>query len=112
MVERLDSLLHEDDYHAFGGLVLARLRETQGDIVGALAAIRRIPANQPAAYLATYLVEEGRLATLAGDDARAVRAYREYLALRFDPEPGAVPAVEHARRELARLTAGNPRSGR
>ena len=36
-----------------------------------------------------YLREEGRLAALTGDRQGAIRAYRHYLALRGDAEPGA-----------------------
>ena len=103
MTDRLDSLLREDPYHAYGGLVLARLRETQGDIPGALAAITRVPANQPPLYLSTYLLEEGRLATVAGDHARAAGAYEQYLALRFNPEPEIAAEVQWVRGEFARL---------
>ena len=84
-------------------LVVARLREAQGDVPGALAAARRSPRNQPGFFLSTYLMEEGRLATLAGDRAGARRAFEEYLALRFNPEKAAAGEVRQVRAALDRL---------
>jgi hypothetical protein len=87
-------------------IALARLLEASGDHAGALAAIRRRPyfiGWQP--FLAASLREEGRLATLAGDRAGAVRAYEHYLALRYDPEPALRPAADSVRAELVRLRA-------
>ncbi|HSB54235.1 MAG TPA: hypothetical protein VLD58_07750, partial [Gemmatimonadales bacterium] len=69
---------------------IARLREAQGDIPAALAAIRRRESNYYPAYLWTlpaFLRQEGRLAALAGDTAGARRAYDHYLTLRTDPDP-------------------------
>ncbi len=69
---------------------IARLREAQGDIPGALAAIRRRESNYYPAYLWTlpaFLRQEGRLAALAGDRAGARRAYDHYLTLRTRPDP-------------------------
>jgi hypothetical protein len=54
-------------------------------------------------FMTTFLREEGRLSALTGDTASAIRAYRHYLGLRYDPEPGLVPQVERVRQELARL---------
>ncbi len=47
-----------------------------------------------------YLREEGRLAALTGDRQGAIRAYRHYLALRGDAEPGLQPEVRRVREEL------------
>ena len=58
---------------------------------------------EPPYFMTTFLREEGRLAALTGDTAGAMRAYRHYLGLRYDPEPRLVPQVEWVRRELARL---------
>ena len=88
-----------------GNLLLARLLERQGDPRAALAALRR-QFRGNIAWLSSYLREEGRLAGLTGDRVGAVRAYRRYLALRYDPEPVLKPEVEHVRDELARLEAG------
>jgi len=95
-------------FEDFANLEVARLRERQGDLRAALAAVRRRPyAYHLTDYLAAHLREEGRLAAMTGDRAGAVRAYRHYLALRSDPEPALRPAVEAVRAELATLV-GNP----
>ena len=86
-------------------LEVARLRERQGDLRAALAAVRRRPyAYHLSDYLASHLREEGRLAALTGDTAGAVRAYQHYLALQSDPEPALRAGVEGVRAELAKLT--------
>jgi hypothetical protein len=92
-------------------LLLARLWEAHGDPARALQAARRrgsayvwVPT-----FMTTYLAEEGRLAVLVGDTAGAVRAYRHYLALRHDPEPGVRPKVEAVRTALARVERGMSR---
>jgi hypothetical protein len=93
-------------------LLLSRLWERHGEPERALQAARRrgsaflwVPS-----YMSSYLAAEGRLAALTGDTAGAVRAYRHYLALRFDPEPGVLPAVETVRRALRALEGGVTRS--
>jgi hypothetical protein len=105
-LDRVDSLLTEGDPFAtavpYGNLVVARLREASGDVARALAAVRRRPPRG-GPYRSTYLAEEGRLATLAGDSAAAVSAYEEYLSLRTDPESEVRPDVDRVRAELARL---------
>jgi DNA-binding SARP family transcriptional activator len=86
-------------------LLLAALWERSGDLASALGALRRrggLFGIQPV-YHSSFLREEGRLAALTGDTAGAIRAYRHYLALRYDPEPSARPEVERVRRELAAL---------
>jgi serine/threonine-protein kinase len=91
-------------FEDFVNLEVARLRERQGDLRAALAAVRRRPyAYHLTDYLAAHLREEGRLAAMTGDSAGAARAYRHYLALRSDPEPALRPAVDTVRAELARL---------
>jgi serine/threonine-protein kinase len=86
-------------------LVLARLWEAQGDLPRALAALRRRGAYYMEApfFMTTFLREEGRLAALTGDTVSAIRAYRHYLGLRYDPEPQLRPEVERVRQALARL---------
>jgi serine/threonine-protein kinase len=86
-------------------LVLARLWEAQGDLPRALAAVRRRGASFMEApyFMTTFLREEGRLSALTGDTTAAMRAYRHYLGLRYDPEPRLRPEVERVRRELAML---------
>jgi len=109
---RLDSLLRITDYPgthpgraSFANLVAARLLEKLGDVRGALAAARRRSdawtPNNP--YVAAQLREQGRLAALAGEREEAIRAYRQYLALRADAEPALRPQVEAVRRELGQL---------
>jgi tetratricopeptide (TPR) repeat protein len=90
-------------------LVLTRLWEADGDLSRALAAVRRFEYDDPvgAAYLATRLRTEGRLATLAGDKKAAVRAYTHYLALVNRPEPRIQPIVNQVRQELGRLVGEN-----
>jgi hypothetical protein len=119
-VDRLDSLhmaalpdlRNEDVWVCGGNLVAARLRAAQGDLVGALAAVRRRgePGDQKI-LLSTYLREEGRLAALAGDTVGAVRAYRHFLALRSHPEPRLAADAALVQAELRRLTSGS-RSGK
>jgi serine/threonine-protein kinase len=87
-----------------GNLVLARLLETQGDLAGALTAVRRRPYIATLLiYLSSFLREEGRLAALTGDRAGAIRSYRHYLSLRSNPEPSLRHEVERVRAELAKL---------
>jgi serine/threonine-protein kinase len=91
-------------FEDFANLEIARLRERQGDLRAALAAVRRRSyAYHLSDYLAPHLREEGRLAALTGDTAGAVAAYRHYLALRSNPEPALRPRVEAIRAELAKL---------
>ena len=91
-------------FEDFANLIVARLRERQGDLPGALDAVRRRAyAYHRSEYLASHLREQGRLAALTGDRPGAVRAYRHYLALRSDPEPARSADAEHVRAELAKL---------
>jgi hypothetical protein len=89
-------------------LVLARLWERQGEPARALQAVRRRGSAflWSAMYMASFLAEEGRLAALTGDTTGALRAYRHYLALRYDPEPSVEPKVEKVRRALMALEGG------
>jgi hypothetical protein len=83
----------------------ARVHERAGNVSGALAAIRRGRWLFPPEYLASYLREEGRLASLSGDREGAIRAYRHYLLLRADPEAVLRPQADSIRRALAKLEA-------
>lgn len=89
---------------AYAPILLARLYERVGDRRRALEVLRRRPymAGWPA-YLATALVEEGRLAEATADSTTARRAYEHYLALRADPEPEVLPGVDSVRRRLEGL---------
>ncbi len=90
----------------FANLVVARMREAQGDVDGALAAIRR-RANFPDPgflwTLASFLREEGRLAAMAGDTTGAIRAYEHYLTMRTNPDPPLQPQRDSVVAELAEL---------
>jgi hypothetical protein len=85
-------------------IMVARWRATQGKYPSALAVLRgRDPTAWHAAAPATWR-EEGRIAALAGDTASAKTAYRWYLSIRDQPDPG--PIADEARLvrdELARL---------
>jgi hypothetical protein len=91
---------------AVSNLVASRLWEERGDLARALAAARRWRFGLPLIHqpcLSTNLREEGRIAARMGDRARAIRAYRHYLALRDDPEPPLRAERDHVRAELVRL---------
>ncbi len=112
-LERLDSLLQMNpSLTAYASrprqLIAARLFERSGRPDRALAAVRRTPYEN-AIMLSSFRREQGRLAVLTGDTTGAIRAYRHYLALRYDPEPHLRPEVERIRGELARLERKRPR---
>jgi hypothetical protein len=91
-------------FEDFANIEIARMRERLGDARAALAAVRRRPYSYHLSdYFAAQLREEGRLASLTGDRAGAVRAYRHYLALRSDAEASLRPRIDSVRAELARL---------
>jgi hypothetical protein len=114
-LERLDSSLTT---HAYGGwtepvanLLLARAWEARGDRTRALRAVRR--REWGIVFMAApELREEARLCALLGDRECAIRAYRSYLELRFDPEPELRPEVAHARAQFARLVGQRAPSNR
>jgi serine/threonine-protein kinase len=111
-LELLDSLARSRVENGVN-LVAARLHERNGDLAGALAAVRRRSGwfMLWPAFMSTFLREEGRLAALTGDTAGAIKAYQHYLALRYDPEPAVKPEVDRVRAQLARLLAEpNPRA--
>ena len=89
---------------AWSSLELARLYERQGRVDRALRAVRRrwIPLGEPEpAGLAESYRLEGRLAALADDKVGAIRAYRNYLRMRVDPEPSRAPQLDSVRAELS-----------
>jgi hypothetical protein len=107
-VARLDSLAATGPFTGIaaqvGNLVVARLKERSGDRRGALTALRRreyFYGRVP--YLSTFLREEGRLAALTGDREGAITAYRQYVALRSNPDPELRPHVDQVRTEIGRL---------
>jgi hypothetical protein len=91
---------------SWASLELARLCERQGRIDRALRAVRRrwMPMGEPElSGLAESYRLEGRLAAQADDRIGAIRAYRNYLRLRLDPEPSRVPQLDSVRAELNAL---------
>jgi hypothetical protein len=111
-VARLDSIMRTGPTNIPEGdvanLVLARRLERQGDLAGAMAAIRRRWYNYAVGslwWLPAYLLDEGRLAAAAGDRAGAIRAYQHYLVLVAEPDSALQPVVREARTELTRLLA-------
>jgi len=114
LLTRLDSVMtNPGDFGAFGllprigNLVAARLYHQQGSLPQALAAIRRHSFGFGDPLVATYQLEEGRLAALNGDREGAIHAYRRYLAFRSDAEPRLQPQVAAARAELEALAREN-----
>jgi hypothetical protein len=87
---------------------IARLWEREGDLHAALRAIERRSDRFRWAplYMSTFLREEGRLAALTGDTARAVDAYRRYLAFRSNPQASLKPGVDSIRQQLLALERG------
>jgi TolB-like protein len=113
-LERLDSLVLARGENGMlltalvqaANLELARRWAARGDFARALRALqRRAYFAWDLVFLSTALRERARIVARAGDRAAAIRAYRHYLALRFDPEPSQRADVEQARAELAGLLA-------
>jgi len=102
---RLDTLILAGGARPGWVMVVARWREGQGDIQGALRATRQCDQYGMVLLRSYCLREEGRLATLVGDRAGAIKAYSHYLALRYNPEPSVKPEVERVRAELAQLVS-------
>ncbi|MBC7790028.1 MAG: serine/threonine protein kinase [Anaerolineae bacterium] len=104
---RLDSLMRtglQGPLQLMGNLVVARLKEAEGDYATALAAVRRREYFMSrAGFLSTYLREEGRLASRVGDREGALAAYRHFLALRSSPERVLARDTEFVRAEVRRL---------
>jgi hypothetical protein len=98
---------------AAANLTAARLWEAQGDLERALTATRRrgfitdLNEQRVLVALTTFLREEGRLASMTGDRAGAIKAYRHYLNLRANAEPSLAAQVARVRAELRKLEA-NP----
>ncbi len=117
-LERLDSLMQRAPRGfsgstnfaptAYANFTIARLRESQGDLPRALAAIRRREVDYFPAYmwsLPAFLRQEGRLAALTGDSAGSLRAYDEYLSLRTAPDAPLRAQRDSVVAERASLTA-------
>jgi TolB-like protein len=109
---RLDTLLLSGGGRPGWVMPVARWREAQGDVPGALRAARRcMQYGGPLLNLSYCLREQGRLATLVGDRAGAIKAFSHYLALRYNPEPSVKPEVDRVRAELARLVGERDEAG-
>jgi hypothetical protein len=97
------------EWEAWAGmLVVARLRRRNGELERALEAAQDgccWGAMLSGMAQAPILKEEGELAAILGDTARAIEAFTRYLNIRVDPDPGVVQAeVDSVRAALARLT--------
>jgi tetratricopeptide (TPR) repeat protein len=107
MADLADSLWQgREGSSPWSSLELARIYERQGRVDRALRAVRRrwIPMGEPEpAGLAESYRLEGKLAALADDKVGAMRAYRNYLRLRVDPESSKVPQLDSVRAELRAL---------
>ena len=87
-----------------GNLVAVRAFERLGDLNRALDAARRRPILYgPLQGWPSMLRAEARMAAATGDRARAMHAYRRYIALRAVAEAPLQSEVQQARAELARL---------
>jgi serine/threonine-protein kinase len=107
---RVQNFWVEDALVHAANLELARVAETQGDLPAALRILqRRIYFIWDLVFFSTSLREEGRIAAIAGDRDRAIRAYQHYLGLRSNPEPSRRADFEQVRDELAKLLAEAPR---
>jgi hypothetical protein len=116
-VERLDSLLLLQDVSATATsrlaqetIVAARIWEKLGEPQRALSMIGRYPvwSTENVPYLGLQLREQGRIAVIAGDHRRAIRAYSHYLGMRVKAEPAKAAEVDSVKRELARIEATSP----
>jgi hypothetical protein len=91
-----------DKYNYDLALAFAR----QGDFATAASLARRMirwVGTSPYPRRMLHLRQEGRWAALAGDTARAIKAYDEYLMWRYNPEPVLVPQRDSVRAEVAEL---------
>ena len=95
--QRLDELLREQNVYWVSNLIVARLLEENGDLLGALEAYRR------ERVLATATREMARLAANLGDREVAIRDYQKYLLLRHNAEASVRPEVQKMQAELAVL---------
>ncbi|MEZ4413144.1 MAG: protein kinase [Gemmatimonadales bacterium] len=107
LLDVADSLWRgREGFSAVASLQLARLYEKQGRTDRALRAVRRrfSPNGEPEPPgLAEAYRLEGQYAAKLGDRADAIRAYRNYLRMRVDPEPSKIPQRDSVRAELAKV---------
>jgi tetratricopeptide (TPR) repeat protein len=115
-LESLDSLLRSGPVtnpyiKLAAGLTLSELRERNGELAAALAAVRQRPYHHLSfgvAGLSELLLREGRLAARTGDTAGAIRSFEHFLRLRADAEPAFRPENERVRSLLAGLKRAAP----
>ena len=107
LLDVADSLWRgQEFFSAIASIQLARLYEKQGRTDRALRAVRRrfSPNGEPEPPgLAEAYRLEGQYAAQLGDRADAIRAYRNYLRMRVDPEPSMIPQRDSVRAELAKV---------
>jgi tetratricopeptide (TPR) repeat protein len=107
LVDVADSLWRgQEGSVEWAAMRIAQLYQEQGRMDRALRAIRRrfssLGQPKPMGLAESYRIE-GRLAAAAGDRAGAIRAYRNYLTMRVDPEPSRIPQRDSVLAELARV---------
>jgi hypothetical protein len=83
-------------------LILSHLLQSEGDLPAAYAVFHRDRFLLPL-YNSTILRTRGHLATLLGDTAAAIDAYRLYLTFRTHPEPEWLGDLARVKETLARL---------
>jgi serine/threonine-protein kinase len=108
LVTSADSMLRRVEggryNQAAGNLIVARLWESLSEPARAHAATLRVelgPTVRP--FNSTMWRERARLAVAAGDTSDAIRAYRQYIAIRARADSILIPDLDNARYELARL---------
>ena len=107
LMDVADSLWRGQEGNAeWASLLIARLYQEQGRTDRALRAVRRRYSslgypNPPG--LAESLRLEGKLASASGDKVGAIRAYRNYLKVRADPEPARMAQRDSVVAELAAI---------
>lgn len=103
---RLDSLALQGCCGPFTSLAAARALADNGDVAGALRAVRRGRWVEVPDMLSAHLRLEGELALVAGDTTGALRAFRHFMALSFEPEARRRVEVDSLRRFVRRLSEG------
>jgi len=99
MYSALESGLH---------LLVGRMRRELGDLEGARAALERCCRAHPnnVAWIVDTRLELAEIALALGDRDTAIVAFDYYVSVREAAEPSVQESVDYARRELARLVAG------
>ena len=108
----LDHLIQAYQYRSYSNLYLparlslqlARLERARGALE---SAARRLPDIQLAGYSVLHVAEAeelaGQIAAQRGETAAAARAYRNFIALWEQADPGLQPRVAAAREAVRRL---------